>query len=87
MEQIGEVDWEKVNLDEWLGILQSTGHWPNPDEINIDTLTGAGTTFDLGSRVNAEERALKRLEGTDIDQARYDQSITYKPFTGGAPSP
>lgn len=87
MEQIGEVDWEKVNLDEWLGLLQSTGHWPNPDEINIDTLTGAGTTFDLGSRVNAEERALKRLEGTDIDQARYDQSITYKPFTGGAPSP
>lgn len=87
MEQIADIDWEKVNLDEWLGILQSTGNWPNPDEIDINALTGAGTTFDLGSRVDAEERALKRLEGTDIDQARYDQSITYKPFTGGSVAP
>lgn len=87
MEQIADIDWEKVNLDEWLGILESTGNWPNPEEIDITSLTGAGTTFDLGSRADAEQRAMERMEGTDIDQARYDQSVNYQPFMGGTATP
>ncbi|CAM5561102.1 hypothetical protein ECAE60S_04543 [Eoetvoesiella caeni] len=86
MEQIGQIDWDRVNLDEWLGILQANGHWPNADNINIESLTGAGTTFDLGERINAQERALERLKDTDIDQARIDVSKTYKPFTGASPT-
>mgnify|MGYP007078473656 FL=1 len=87
MDQISQIDWEKINLDEWMALLQSTGNWPNADEIDINSLTGAGSTFDLGSRVDAEERARARLEGSYVDDARQQVSESYKPSTGAPSAP
>src|SRR3546814_3670659 len=87
IDQIGDIDWEKVNLDEWMAILQSTGNWPNAEDINIESLTGAGSTFDLGSRVDAEERARERLKDSAVDDTRLDISETCSPATGGPTIP
>ena len=83
VDQIANLDWDKINLDEWLGILQSTGNWAAGGNLDIKSLTGANTTLDLGSRVDAEERAQKRLEETDVDAKRIELEHTYRPYQGG----
>ncbi|ECT7562163.1 conjugal transfer mating pair stabilization protein TraN [Salmonella enterica subsp. enterica serovar Cerro] len=73
LDKIAEIDWSKVNLDEWLGILQQNGKFPDPSSLNLDSLTGAGSDFNIdGSRKNAQERTLERLNGVDVDKARRD---------------
>ncbi|MFW8217422.1 hypothetical protein ACOIDV_30860, partial [Klebsiella pneumoniae] len=71
LDKIAEIDWSKINLDEWLGILQQNGKFPDPASINLDSLTGAGNDFNIdGTRKNAQERALEGLEGIEIDAKR-----------------
>ncbi|HCP2071632.1 TPA: conjugal transfer mating pair stabilization protein TraN [Escherichia coli] len=83
LEKIADIDWNKVNLDEWLGILQQNGKFPTPGSINIDSLTGAGSDFNInGDRKNAQERALQRLDGIDIDAKRKEATNRVNPQTG-----
>jgi len=71
LDEIGKLDWSKMNLDEWLGILQKNGKFPEPGSINLDSLTGAGNDFNIdGARKNAQERVLERLDGIDVDAKR-----------------
>ncbi|MBO8267151.1 conjugal transfer mating pair stabilization protein TraN, partial [Proteus mirabilis] len=73
LDKIAEIDWSKVNLDEWLGILQQNGKFPDPSSLNLDSLTGNGSDFNIdGSRKNTKERTLERLNGIDVDKARRD---------------
>lgn len=81
LEQIEQVDWDKVNLDEWIGILQSTGNWPSSQNLSIESLTGPSNPLNYdGTRVNAIDRAMGRFEGSDVDAVREDLSKTYKPY-------
>lgn len=71
LDQIGSVDWSKINLDEWLGILQETGHFPTPGGINLDSLTGSGSILNTtGNRLNAQDRATQRIDGLDAGKIR-----------------
>ena len=73
IEDIEKIDWENVNLDEWLAILQQNGVFPNPNNLDISSLTGQGSALDHdGTRKDAVERNLERLEGIDLDQQRID---------------
>jgi len=83
LDKIAEIDWSKINLDEWLGILQQNGQFPDPNSINLDSLTGAGSDFDTdGSRKNAQERTLERLKGIDVDAKRKEATNSIDPQTG-----
>lgn len=83
LEEIANIDWSQVNLDEWLGILQQNGKLPNPSELNLDTLTGAGNDFNIdGTRLNAQERALGRLEDIDADKLRREAAGLVQPEMG-----
>jgi conjugal transfer mating pair stabilization protein TraN len=67
----GRVDWNRVNLDEWLAILAETGHFPSLDNLDLDALTGNGSEFDLsGARPDAAARSQNRSDGLDTDAAR-----------------
>lgn len=45
--------------------------FPTADGIGMDSLTGSGSPFNIsGDRLPADERALERLEGIDIDAKR-----------------
>ena len=70
IEDIGKVDWDQINLDEWLGILGETGHYPTPETLTMDKLTGSGNILNDGNRVNSVERAKNRLEGVNVDEKR-----------------
>lgn len=81
LEQIEQVDWDKVNLDEWIGILQSTGNWPSSKDLSIESLTGPSNPLNYdGTRVNAIDRAMGRFEDSDVDGVREELSKTYKPY-------
>lgn len=83
LDEIAGVDWNQVNLDEWLGILQANGQFAAPSSINLDTLTGAGSAFDVdGTRLNAEERAHSRMDGADLDKIRKNAANSLLPDVG-----
>lgn len=71
LDKISEIDWSKIDLDEWLAILQQNGKFPDASNLTMDQLTGSGNIFNInGDRLPADERALERLNGIDIDDKR-----------------
>ena len=71
---LGQLDWEKVDLSEWIGMLNIAGHLPTVNTVSIDDLTGAGSGLgnlsDGGTRKNTLERNMDRLEGFDVDAVK-----------------
>ncbi|ORT50305.1 hypothetical protein ST37_10515 [Vibrio sp. qd031] len=47
IEDITQVDWSLVNLDEWVAILIKTGSFVDASNVNMGTLTGAGSSLDF----------------------------------------
>lgn len=75
LNRLAEVDWEQVNLDEWLGLLQANGKFPESSAIDLDSLTGAGSIFNTdGTRLNAVDRTHKRLDGVDLERIRRESA-------------
>lgn len=70
--ELASVDWESINLDEWLAILASEGLFAGEGGFDLDSLTGVGSALDIGDRQNAEDRTTSRFEDVDIDRARRD---------------
>ena len=67
--QLSLVDWDAVDFSEWLGILAETGQLPTPNLLNVETLTGSGSTLDVlpdfPDRSNVIERTDQRMDGLD----------------------
>lgn len=71
LDKIADIDWDRINLDEWLAILQANGQFPEEQKISIDSLTGSGSIFDTdGTRLPADQRVTERIGGVDIDGKR-----------------
>ena len=73
--RLDEVDWNKVNLDEWIAILQTTNRLPTAgnalEKLNLDKLTGQGSHFNIdGSRLNTLDRNVQRLAPLDVNGIR-----------------
>ena len=76
-EDLQNVDFDKVDLSEWTGMLYQADLLPTPDSVDLESLTGDGSNFDAGEgRDNAVERALDRVEGLDGDAIREQLSET-----------
>lgn len=88
LNKVGEVDWDRVDLSEWIALLESTGNMPDDDSISIDKLTGKGSALDMtGDRLNTIDRTLERLDGIDVDGVRSeanDHMDLDTGFEGGA---
>lgn len=86
IDKFDRINWDRVNLDEWLGMLKLSGEFPGQDGINLDKLTGSGHKLDGidGPRLNSLDRNIERLEGVDADAARKAGSKTV-PLSTGAP--
>jgi len=71
------LDMEKVDLTEWTGMLVTAGMVDVEGAMDIEALTGTGSTLglaqqDLYERENAIERNLNRVDGMDLDALRRD---------------
>lgn len=76
IEDFGKVDWEKVNLDEWIAMSQEAGFLgADVNKLTMDGLTGQGSPIDYkGDRLNAADRAVERLDGVPVDDIRDEYS-------------
>lgn len=70
--QIQAIDWSKVNLDEWVGILAANGQLPDTDNITADRLTGQGSDLAPTGRDDIIKRTQDRIDGLDIDAVNRD---------------
>ena len=88
LDVISKIDWDRVNLDEWVGLLQITGNLPDAN-ISMDSLTGKGSNLSLDdNRPNAIERSQKRYgEEIDVDEIRKKVTKEMEVFTGAPLTP
>jgi len=72
IEEFTNIDWNQVNLDEWIALMQEAGEFGgNVDKLSMEAITGKGSALDVdGNRLNAAERAVERTGGADIDSIR-----------------
>lgn len=75
-EQLTAVDWNKVDLSEWLGILSTTGHLPDASTVSGDAITRMNVFNFDGSRLSVQDRTAKRLDGLN--------SVDIRTKTGGS---
>jgi CRP-like cAMP-binding protein len=72
----GRVDWDQVNLDEWLAILAETGLYPTLEDLGLEALTGSGGEYAVsGERADAAARSQTRSDGVDSDAARREAEM------------
>lgn len=66
---IENVDWDKIDLSEWLAILEQTGHLNDQTTIDLDKLTGQGSPYNTsGERLNSKERAEERFSDANATE-------------------
>lgn len=74
--QLAAVNWDAVDLREWLALLAIGGQYPTQRDVNIDGLTGSGSAFNFQNtsspRPNAAQRTQNRINesGEDLEQLR-----------------
>lgn len=74
IEDIGKVDWSKIDISEWVGILNVTGHYPTIDGVSLEQLTGDGAFLSMEKdRDNALDRNVKRAEDMDFQTLRKEK--------------
>lgn len=76
VENLDKVDWTRVNLDEWLGLLAQTQHLPTAENaasmLNLDQLTGTGSRLNpqqYGAATGNRQDTFTRTQGrmTELD--------------------
>lgn len=78
IDQIGALDWSSMDLGEWTAMLEVNGMYPDANNMNMEELTGTGSTLNLRledadaadnspERLNAEERSMQRVQGIDTN--------------------
>ncbi|HVP13677.1 MAG TPA: conjugal transfer mating pair stabilization protein TraN [Phycisphaerae bacterium] len=75
IESLAKVDWNQVNLDEWIAILQETNRLPSAanaaQKLNLEKLTGQGSRFNVdGTRLDTLERNTRRMDQLDVPSIR-----------------
>lgn len=93
LDKVGLIDWDKVDLSEWIAILQNNGKFPNADNVNIETLTGTESKLNYdGNRVDTIERNTARFKAmqsqfgeTPVDERRDDAAEAFGIDSGYRP--
>jgi conjugal transfer mating pair stabilization protein TraN len=70
---MAQMDWGKVDLSGWIGMLNMAGHLPTVNTVSLEQVTGSGSglTINEGSvRQNSLIRNENRLDGFDADAVK-----------------
>ena len=71
LDKIGLIDWDRVDLSEWIAILETTGKLPNGNTVDMDKLTGSQSKMNYdGNRVDVKTRTEERIKNLDVDGER-----------------
>ncbi|MEW6657373.1 MAG: conjugal transfer protein TraN [Thermodesulfobacteriota bacterium] len=73
------VDWNQVNLDEWIALLNLAGKYPTQKTMTSNGLTGSGSpwNFDHNGRPDVIQRTQERLNytGEDLEKLRNNKAL------------
>lgn len=78
VEQVAALDWDNIDLTEWVGMLEMNDLMPNVENVTMDGMTGSGSVFDMDDgayvedRLSVEERTQQRLNDFPVDNIRQD---------------
>ena len=77
VEELSNLDWDRIDLGEWESIILTSGAIPGADELNINALTASGHTLadpvaqSTGhARQNVIDRTFDRTGAIDFEDAR-----------------
>lgn len=83
VEDLEKLDWSKIDISEWVGLLQVTGHYPTVEGMNLDNLTGEGSAMNInGGRADTLERNVGRLDGLDLGESRKEAEDSIRSTVG-----
>lgn len=71
--QLAQLDWSKIDLSEWIGMLSMTGNLPTANTVSLEQLTGSGSSLGISAsdvRLNTLDRNLERLKDIDPDEIK-----------------
>ena len=70
--QFAEIDWTRIDLDQWFGILASTGVLPSAGDYDVTYSLANATTSPYATvpTPNALERVEQRVDEAQFDAAR-----------------
>ncbi|MBD1389383.1 conjugal transfer protein TraN [Neiella sp. HB171785] len=75
--ELASLDWEAIDLTEWVNMMLEADLMPESSEITMDSLTGDGRILNPYGRDNVEDRTADRLEtSTDNLTDRADEANT-----------
>lgn len=81
-DQLAKMDWSRVDLSEWIGMLNLAGRLPTASTVSLEDVTGSGSglgQFSEGTqRLNTLDRNLQRLEGFDVDAVKKQYELDLK---------
>lgn len=71
IEDLQHIDWDKIDLTEWIGLMNMTGHYPTIAGVDLEKLTGKDATLSLnGDRINSADRNVERAKEVQAMEAR-----------------
>lgn len=71
LEEFGRIDFQKVDLSEWIGSLYSADLLPTPESVNLDSITGSGSILNVdGKRKNSLDRFKDGVDSVDINDLK-----------------
>ncbi|MFS4426798.1 conjugal transfer mating pair stabilization protein TraN [Stutzerimonas stutzeri] len=71
--QMAQMDWSKVDMSEWIGMLNIAGHLPTVNTVSLEQVTGSGSSLTISEgnvRQNSLSRNEKRLDGFDPEAVK-----------------
>ena len=83
LEKVGSIDWDQVDLSEWVAILENNGKFPNSTTVDVNKLTGSESKLNYdGERVDTVTRNKDRIQYVDVDAERKRAHEEYQVDTG-----
>lgn len=82
--ELAQVDWDRVDLSEWLALLSIAGEMPTQRTLDLAGLTGSGSQFAFDGQItrpDAAQRTQERLSvyqnqtGQDLEQLRINRNL------------
>ncbi|MCK9172596.1 MAG: conjugal transfer protein TraN [Desulfuromonas thiophila] len=74
-EDLGTLNWDLIDLSEWIGILATTGHMPDitSTDYSMEALTGSGNAIGaVSGRDNVKDRTLEVFGGASTTDTNQD---------------
>jgi len=72
-DQMAQMDWNRVDLSEWIGMLSMADRLPTMNTVSMDHLTGEGSRLQISeseTRLNTLDRNLERFKDFDPDEVK-----------------